>query len=178
MVASALLGHWLSYTGCWQSLLVMYWLMFGMLFLFLTTSLGCFVHGLCFSINGLTKLPWTSYLQAMLRIISRSVSDWAGWRLGPWMNTCLLCMIVHFSANILKWELVCKFGVRFHIFINIYAFTYIFTLFYGLTLIPTWMSNRMPSKLWDEITYPFLNFNGCTVDVKEWISKFSPRFII
>ena len=35
----ALLGHWLSYTG---SLLVMYWLMFGMLFLFLTTSLGCF----------------------------------------------------------------------------------------------------------------------------------------
>ena len=121
MVASALLGHWLSYTGCWQSLLVMYWLMFGMLFLFLTTSLGCFVHGLCFSINGLTKLPWTSYLQAMLRIISRSVSDWAGWRLGPWMNTCLLCMIVHFSANILKWELVCKFGVRFHIFINIYA---------------------------------------------------------
>ena len=30
----ALLGHWLSYTQCWQSLLVMYWLMFGMLFLF------------------------------------------------------------------------------------------------------------------------------------------------
>ena len=23
------------------------------------------------------------------------------------------CMIVHFSAHILKWELVCKFGVRF-----------------------------------------------------------------
>ena len=38
----ALLGHWLSYTGCWQSLLVIYWLMIGMLFLFLTTSLGCF----------------------------------------------------------------------------------------------------------------------------------------
>ena len=38
----ALLWHWLSYTGCWQSLLVMYWLMFGMLFPFLITSLGCF----------------------------------------------------------------------------------------------------------------------------------------
>ena len=29
------------------------------------------------------------------------------------------CMIVHFSAHILKWELVCKFGVRFHISIII-----------------------------------------------------------
>ena len=35
----------------------------------------------------------------------------------------------------------------------------------GLTLIPAWISNHMPSKVWDEITYPFLNFNGCTVEV-------------
>ena len=70
----ALLGHWLSYTVCWQSLLVLYWLMFGMLFIFLTTSLGCFVHGLCFSNNGLNKLPWTSYLHAILRIICRGDS--------------------------------------------------------------------------------------------------------
>ena len=27
------------------------------------------------------------------------------------------CMIVHFSTHILKWELVCKFSVRFHIYI-------------------------------------------------------------
>ena len=27
------------------------------------------------------------------------------------------CMIVHFSAQISKWELVCKFGVIFHVFI-------------------------------------------------------------
>ena len=32
-------------------------------------------------------------------------------------------------------------------------------------LIPAWVSNDMPSKLLDEITYPFLNFNGCTVEV-------------
>ena len=36
---------------------------------------------------------------------------------------------------------------------------------HGLTLIPSWISNHTPSKLWDEITYPFLNFNGCTVEV-------------
>ena len=32
--------------------------------------------------------------------------------------------------------------------------------------------------MWDEITYPFLNFNGCTVEVQEWISNFIPHFII
>ena len=118
----ALLGHWLSYTGCWQSLLVMYWLMFGMLFLSLTTSLWFFVHGLCFSNNGLNKVPWTSYLHAILRIIRRDVSGLAtDSSCGVWgrgWTTCL-CMIVHFSAHILKWELVCKFRVRFHIFIII-----------------------------------------------------------
>ena len=35
---------------------------------------------------------------------------------------------------------------------------------HGLTLIPAWISNHMPSKVWDEITYPFLNFNGVTVE--------------
>ena len=35
----------------------------------------------------------------------------------------------------------------------------------------------MPSKVWDEITYSFLNFNGCTVEVSEWISNFTPHFI-
>ena len=36
---------------------------------------------------------------------------------------------------------------------------------HGLTLIPAWISNHMLGKVWDEITYPFLNFNGCTVEV-------------
>ena len=36
---------------------------------------------------------------------------------------------------------------------------------HGLTLIPAWISNHIHYKVWDEITYPFLNFNGCTVEV-------------
>ena len=28
-----------------------------------------------------------------------------------------------------------------------------------------WISNYMPGKVWGEITYPFLNFNGATVEV-------------
>ena len=30
--------------------------------------------------------------------------------------------------------------------------------------------------MWTEITYPFSNFNGCTVEVLEWISYFIPHF--
>ena len=41
-------------------------------------------------------------------------------------------------------------------------------------LISAWISNHMPSVLWDEITYTFTNFNGCTVDVSEWMSNFNP----
>ena len=36
---------------------------------------------------------------------------------------------------------------------------------HGLTLILPWISNYILSKIWDEITYPFLNFNSCTVEV-------------
>ena len=36
----------------------------------------------------------------------------------------------------------------------------------------------MSRKVWDEITYPFPNFNGCTVEVWEWISNFIPHFMM
>ena len=34
-----------------------------------------------------------------------------------------------------------------------------------LTLIPAWISNYTDYKVWDEITYPFLNFYSCTIEV-------------
>ena len=36
----------------------------------------------------------------------------------------------------------------------------------------------MLSKMWDDIIYPFPNFNGFTVEVWEWINNFIPHFII
>ena len=49
---------------------------------------------------------------------------------------------------------------------------------YGLTLITAWISNRLPCKVWNEITYLLKIFNGCfTVDVWEWISNFIQDFI-
>ena len=45
-----------------------------------------------------------------------------------------------------------------------------------IDLIPAWISNYIHYKVWDEITYPFPNFNGCTVEVWEWITNFIPHF--
>ena len=39
-------------------------------------------------------------------------------------------------------------------------------------LIPAWISYHMRIRVRGEITYPFPNFNGCTAEVWEWISKF------
>ena len=36
---------------------------------------------------------------------------------------------------------------------------------YNLALIPAWMRNYIHYNVWDEITYPFPNFNGATVEV-------------
>ena len=44
------------------------------------------------------------------------------------------------------------------------------------TNIPTWIRNHILSKVWDEITYPFPNINGATVEVLEWIGNFIPHF--
>ena len=44
------------------------------------------------------------------------------------------------------------------------------------TLIPAWISNHIHYKTCDEITYPFPNFNGCTIEVWKWISHFIPHF--
>ena len=43
---------------------------------------------------------------------------------------------------------------------------------------PAWISNHMSSKVWDEITYPYPNFNGSTIEVLEWISNFMKHFIM
>ena len=36
-----------------------------------------------------------------------------------------------------------------------------------------WINNYIHYKIQDEITYPFPNFNGCTVEVWEWLSNFN-----
>ena len=47
-----------------------------------------------------------------------------------------------------------------------------------INLISAWMSNHMASKVCDEITYPFWNFKGCTIEVWERMINFIPHFIM
>ena len=92
---------WMSYTGCWQSLLVMYWLLcLGCCFYFQPPPLDVFVHGFCFSNNGLNMLPWTSFTcytkdnqQGCFRL-----SNWFSLRrFGAVDEPLAHCMIVHSS---------------------------------------------------------------------------------
>ena len=47
---------------------------------------------------------------------------------------------------------------------------------HGLLLIAAWVNDYMLSKVRDELTYPFPNYNGATVKV--WECNFVPRFIL
>ena len=46
----------------------------------------------------------------------------------------------------------------------------------GLTLTPAWISTYTHYKRCDKITNQFLNFNGATFEVWEWISNFFSHF--
>ena len=47
-----------------------------------------------------------------------------------------------------------------------------------ITSIPAWISNHMSCKAQDEITYPFPNFNGCAVEICEWLRNVMPHFMM
>ena len=48
----------------------------------------------------------------------------------------------------------------------------------GSTLSLAWISNNIHNmyKVWDEITYPFTNYNSSAIEVWEWIGNFIPQF--
>ena len=75
-------------------------------------------------------------------------------------NTSVVTLVLHWTSNM--------------------SLSHTWDTFYehGLTLVSAWIGNHMPSKVWGEITYPFLNFNGAAIEVCEWISNFIPHFIM
>ena len=50
--------------------------------------------------------------------------------------------------------------------------------FNELTSIPAWMNNHAHDGVLRAIIYPFPNFNGCAVEVWEWIINFMQHFIM
>ena len=49
---------------------------------------------------------------------------------------------------------------------------------HDLSLIQAWISNNIHYEVWDEITYPFLNFNSAAIDIWERMNNFIPHFIM
>ena len=99
------------------------WLMFGILFLHLSTSLGCLCPQTFFLNSGLDKyIPiyrqWAFFISDLytkIRLISRSVSGFAtGSSCGIWdrgWNTCRLYDGPLLGLCVLKWHFMCKFGM-------------------------------------------------------------------
>ena len=59
---------------------------------------------------------------------------------------------------------------------NIFSTDFMALFYYhDLSLILEWMSYNTHHKVWDEITYPFPNFNGAT-DVWTWVNNLIPCF--
>ena len=108
--------------------------------------------------------------------------------LQQWMLWCHFLMQMRYPLQ--QWMLWCHFLMKmryplqqytiwdhitmqmryswWHVTMQIYLQQYMICgPFYqhGLTLIPAWISNYIHYKVWDEITYPFLNFNGATIEV-------------
>ena len=48
------------------------------------------------------------------------------------------------------------------ILFGVYAF-----LYEWVTVIPAWVSNYTHYSVWDELTFPFPNCNGATVEIRE-----------
>ena len=70
-----------------------------------------------------------------------------------WRGAVNMCMIPNRYRNrICTGKTVC-----YHLYMGILYLDHI------STLIPAWINDRMPSKVWDEILNPFPNLNNCTV---------------
>ena len=107
------------------------WLMYVILFLHLSTSLGCFCPWAIFSQNELDKLPWTSFVSGIytkLVIISRSdqcLATDSPCGVKPWMNhlppvrwpTFRFMFLNDSRCANLAWLCVCWRGEGFYLFL-------------------------------------------------------------
>ena len=127
---------------------------------------GNLMHFLC----SLPSSLWQSYLNTL------AADDKCKSHQIPPCNTWIVWRVMwhgHIGKKIFKRSFVITkpyvdavFADRAHIYL------------YGLTLIPVWISNHMPRNVWDETTYPLLNFSGCAVEVWELTNNFIQHFIM
>ena len=110
--------------------------------------------GICTNLLALQEFQLTSKTQTILR---------------PWSAVYDLCIWTYVRNLSFRGQSLSKywneeFSDRFN-WLQLYIWSPF--LNHGLTLVPAWISNYMRYKVWDKITYPFPNFNCCTIEVWE-----------
>ena len=96
-----------------------------------------------------------------------------------WESSCEFNVLLYDRSftvvSVVLYAILCYIG-PYHNGIRLYSDCLRPLIPRGLTLVPAWISNLIPIKVWNGITYTFSNFNGYTVEVWEWVSNFIPHY--
>ena len=90
-------------------------------------------------------------------------AKWRPFCLGPNVLTTRICVSADFVWHLDPWDVRYWFKTRY--------ITHIWPPLLTWIKFNASMNKKLHYKVWDEITYPFPNFNGATVYVWEWISN-------
>ena len=100
----------------------------------------------------LSKQSWNCWFETPSRSLWRHCNAKHHYEYHPWQSSVTPCAV----NTLIETDMASITGLH-------------------VTLIPTSISNCTLYKVWDQITYSLPNFNGCSVDVWEWISNFIPH---
>ena len=124
----------------------------------------------CWRLN-LSRVAFWGNINIFIYIISRHDNDACCLGLSPWKPGTF------YHTWSIPWVLVIRLLAPSMAAIGLVCQCPLL-LTWVLTLIPAWISKHMPSKMPVEITFPFLNFNGATMEVWGWISSFISNIIM
>ena len=103
----------------------------------------------------------------------RKTSDWA---MAQILAICHMGIPLYFCPNVCK---MCA-GILYHVPCSLFVLGTISRSTMQCIMrpgpIPAWINVSIHYKVWDEITYPFPNFNDATVEIRELISNFTPFY--
>ena len=85
---------------------------------------------------------------------------------------CLFVSIIHGSKT--SWQIISSMALN--IWLNCPPENVLLLMATDMPPVVAWINNHIHYNVWDEITYPVLNFNGATVEIYEWISNSIPHF--
>ena len=121
-------------------------------------------------------------------LLSQRIVLYKALGLDTWSRFVLVCYIAQFAQSSSIWDCWCSYRIgslgplsgRRRLPLQDRTALLITMITIHGPLLLTWL-NVIPEitcPVWDEITYPFPNFNGFTVNDWEWTNNFTPYFIM